>query len=81
MISPAQCRAARALLDWSQTTLAETARVGVATVRLFESGKTSPHNATLDVIIRTFELAGIEFISGDAPGVKLHATLTRKKKR
>jgi transcriptional regulator with XRE-family HTH domain len=81
MISPAQCRAARALLDWSQRLLAETARVGVVTVRQFESGLTTPRNATLDVIVRAFEAAGVEFTFGEAPGVKLHAAALAKKKK
>ena len=77
MISPAQCRAARALLNWSQTTLAQTAHVGVATVRLFESGSTAPHNATLDVIVRAFEAAGVEFTESE--GLRLRAPKARKK--
>ena len=37
MITPAQCRAARALLEWNQQELARKARVGVVTVHQFES--------------------------------------------
>jgi hypothetical protein len=36
MITAAQCRAARGLIDGTQQELADAARVGVATVRLFE---------------------------------------------
>lgn len=73
MITPAQCRAARALLDWSQQQLAEAARVGNATIRNFESGRSSPQNATLDVLRRAFETAGVIFIdeNGQGPGVRL----------
>jgi ribosome-binding protein aMBF1 (putative translation factor) len=38
-MTPDQCRAARALLDWRQDTLAERARAGVTTIRNFENGK------------------------------------------
>ena len=36
--SPAQCRAARGLLNWSQAELAERVRVQVEAVELFEGG-------------------------------------------
>ncbi|WP_188583412.1 helix-turn-helix domain-containing protein [Azorhizobium oxalatiphilum] len=73
MITPAQCRAARALLDWSQQQLADAARVGVVTVRQFEAGASQPRNSTLDVIERAFEGAGVLFIdqNGHGPGVRL----------
>jgi transcriptional regulator with XRE-family HTH domain len=71
MMSPAQCRAARGLLDWSQQQLAEVARVGVVTVRQFEGGGSTPRNATLDVLVRALESAGVEFMNGNAPGVRL----------
>lgn len=37
--SPAQTRAARALLDWTQERLAEAARLELETVALFEAGE------------------------------------------
>jgi hypothetical protein len=72
MITSAQCRAGRALVDWSQQQLADAARVGVVTVRQFEGGGT-PRNATLDVIQRALESAGVVFIAenGGGPGVRL----------
>ncbi len=78
MITPAQCRAARALIDWSQQELADAARVGVVTVRQFEGGGTQPRNATLDVIRRAFEEAGVFFVdeNGEGAGVRL-----RKRKK
>ncbi|MDH4990849.1 transcriptional regulator [Aquamicrobium lusatiense] len=69
MITPAQCRAARALLDWSQQRLAEQSKIGNATIRNFEGDKSTPQHATLDVLRRTFESAGIEFLNGT--GVRL----------
>jgi transcriptional regulator with XRE-family HTH domain len=73
MISPSQCRAARGLLDWTQQELADAARIGVATVRLFEGNGAEPRHATLAVVRRAFELAGVEFIdeNGGGPGVRL----------
>jgi predicted transcriptional regulator len=73
MIKPAQCRAARALLDWSQQELASHAAVGIVTVHQLEAGLSQPRHATLDVIRRALEAAGVEFIdeNGGGPGVRL----------
>lgn len=73
MISPRQCRAARALLDWSQQDLADRARVGIVTIRQLEAGAHEPRRATLDVVRRALEAAGIEFIdeNGGGAGVRL----------
>jgi ribosome-binding protein aMBF1 (putative translation factor) len=73
MMTPAQCRAVPALLDWSQQQLAVAAKIGSATNRNFEGGKSTPQNATLDVLQRALESAGVEFTNGDEPGVKLKA--------
>ena len=73
MITPAQCRAARALVDWSQQQLADAAKIGNATIRNFEGSKSEPQSATLDVMRRALEAAGVEFIAenGGGPGVRL----------
>jgi ribosome-binding protein aMBF1 (putative translation factor) len=73
MITPEQCRAARGLLAWSQVELAQKARVGVVTVHQLEAASSQPRRATLDVIRRAFEAAGVEFIDGNGggPGVRL----------
>jgi len=73
MITPAQCRAARALLDWSQSDLAERAGVTLATVQNFETGRHSPYQRTLDKLAATFAQAGVTFTNGDEPGVKLRS--------
>ena len=69
MITPEQCRAARGLLDWSQQRLADEAQVGIVTVRLLESGQNQPRRATLNVVRRTLEDAGVEFIDENGGGV------------
>src|SRR5215472_18879871 len=73
MITPEQCRSARGLLAWSQQELANKAGVGVVTVHQLEAGTSQPRRATLDVIRRAFESAGVEFIdeNGGGPGVRL----------
>jgi transcriptional regulator with XRE-family HTH domain len=66
---PEQCRAARALLDWSQSQLALAAGVGVSTVKLFEKGGRQPMRQNLEAMRRALEEAGVDFL-GDR-GVQL----------
>ena len=69
-----QCRAARALLKWSQTQLAESAGVALSTVADFEIDKREPRSDNLTAIRRALEDAGVEFIparSGKGVGVRL----------
>ena len=62
MVTPAQCRAARGLLNWKQQDLAHEAGIGIVTVRQLEAGASEPRRATLEVVRRAFESAGVEFI-------------------
>jgi transcriptional regulator with XRE-family HTH domain len=71
-MTPAQCRAARALLDWTQDELAEAAQIGVVTLRQFENRASQPRRAILAAIRRALEEAGVRFIDrGGGPGVRL----------
>ena len=81
MVTAAQCRAARGLLDWSQQYLADHAGLGIVTIRQIESGATEPRRATLTVLQQTFERAGVEFIdeNGGGPGVRLRRRQRLKK--
>ena len=74
MITPAQCRMARAGLGWSETQLAKATSVSLATVSRFETGKAQTQPATVEAIQRALEAAGAVFTegSGEGPGVKLH---------
>lgn len=78
--SPAQCRAARALLGWSQEQLSSASKVSKATLANFETGHRSPYQRTLDDIRRALEAAGVEFTNGGEPGVKLKAKKGRAKR-
>jgi DNA-binding XRE family transcriptional regulator len=73
LMTPAQCRAARGLLSWTQDDLARAAAVGIVTVRQFEADKGSPRRSTLSVIQQAFESAGVEFIpeNGGGAGVRV----------
>ncbi|WP_431860494.1 helix-turn-helix domain-containing protein [Azospirillum sp.] len=70
---PAQCRAARGLLNWTQKDLASRSGVSTVTIRNFENERSTPQPATLTVLRQTLEAAGIEFIprNGGGPGLRL----------
>lgn len=64
-IFPEHCRAARALLDWSQEKLAEASGVGKTTIIHFEGRTRKPRATTLQTLHATLEAAGIVFIDDD----------------
>lgn len=72
-ISADQCRAARALINWSRDELSLSAKVAKRTIVDFERGARSPQQSTLTVIRTALEAAGVIFIdqNGEGPGVRL----------
>lgn len=62
MIDAAQMRAARALLNWKQTTLAEMSGVSLAGIKNIESGASDPSPRTMQAILKAFEEAGVFFL-------------------
>ena len=71
LLSPAQCRAARAWLNWTQAQLAERSSVGRSALKDFEKGarrRTLP--AIRAQLQRAFEEVGVEFPSDDSIRVK-----------
>jgi transcriptional regulator with XRE-family HTH domain len=62
IILPEQCRAARALMDWSQQELAKRATVARKTIADFELGQVRPYPRTLRDVVAAFEVAGIAFL-------------------
>jgi transcriptional regulator with XRE-family HTH domain len=74
MLTPAQLRAARALLGWSREDLAEKSGVGSNTTKDFEINDSNPKLRTVQKWIRTLEAAGVTFLDEtdtDGPGVRL----------
>jgi transcriptional regulator with XRE-family HTH domain len=71
VISPAQCRAARALLDWSQQQLSDASKVATKTIVDFEQGNRVPYERTLRDLQSAFEAAGVTFTNGDTVGLRL----------
>jgi transcriptional regulator with XRE-family HTH domain len=72
-MNPAQCRAARGLLRWTQPDLAKASGVSDVTVRKFENEQATPQRASLQVMRQAIEAAGVEFIAenGGGAGVRL----------
>jgi transcriptional regulator with XRE-family HTH domain len=73
MITKEQSRAARGLIDWSQSYLAQKANLGESTIRDFEKGRRVPSINNLAAIRTALEAAGVEFIAenGGGAGVRL----------
>lgn len=67
-MSPEQVRAARNWLAWTQVELAEKAKVGLSTIKDYESGKRTPIANNLEAIQRALEVGGISFGSDSIKG-------------
>ena len=68
-----QCRAARALINMSQTELAKAAGLGLSTVVDLERRRRVVSDETIATIQAALEAAGVQFISenGGGAGVRL----------
>lgn len=75
LITTSQIRAARALVRWSATDLANKSGIGISTIKRLEvmSGVPAINISTMVAIQAALESAGIEFIGSpdDRPGVRL----------
>lgn len=66
MITARQSRAARALLGWTQETLADQARVSLTALKRLESPSgLEVYETTRDDVRRAFERGGIVFLNSD----------------
>lgn len=62
MITPAQIRAARALLGWKQTDLAVASGVSEMSIKNIERGITDARASTLGAIQQAFAESGVVFL-------------------
>ena len=74
-VTPAQCRAARALLRWTIQDLSRAAEVAQDTIARYEAGSQPDRTyrkRTLRALQEALEQAGVEFLgNGTGPGVRL----------
>jgi hypothetical protein len=71
---------ARAALQIGIREVGELSQVAPSTISRFEAGEELKPR-TLVAIRQAFEKQGIEFLDGDAPGIRLHQRPTRMKKK
>lgn len=76
-LTAAQCRAARALIGWSQDQLSKESKVAKATIANFETGNRTPYDRTLVDIQAALQNNGVVFLSSGelvsgGEGVRLH---------
>lgn len=66
MITARQSRAARALLGWTQETLADRAQVSLTALKRLESSNTlMVYESTRDQVRRAFEANGVVLLNSD----------------
>lgn len=61
ILTPKLAKAARALLDWQQSDLAEAAGVSLSAVKLYENGGEKTRKGTISALQAALEENGIEF--------------------
>jgi transcriptional regulator with XRE-family HTH domain len=61
VISPAQCKAGRDLLGWTQQDLKEYSGIGINTIATFEKGSRSFTIKTMEKLVDAFYQHGIRF--------------------
>lgn len=73
IMTPAQCRASRALVELNQPRLAELAGLGLSTVVDFERGRRAVSETAVAAMRTALEAVGVVFIAenGEGPGVRL----------
>lgn len=79
MITAEQCRAGRALIDWSQVELSERSRIAKKTIADFERGHRAYHPKTSHAVKVALESHGVIFIpeNGGGVGVRLRKAMPR----
>jgi transcriptional regulator with XRE-family HTH domain len=72
-ISPGQCRAARALIGWTQPKLVEASGLGLSTIVDFEKERREVSESAVNAIANALVAGGVIFVAenGEGPGVRL----------
>jgi transcriptional regulator with XRE-family HTH domain len=66
MITSEQCRAGRAVLNWSQSDLAKESGVSLRSIQEFEANQRNPNPTTLQGLLAALERNGIELSQNGA---------------
>jgi transcriptional regulator with XRE-family HTH domain len=80
-MTPAQCRAARALLDITQSELADAARLGLSTVVDFEKERRQVSEDAIRAMQNALEHSGIKFSSETGVGEGVFLRKSRPSRR
>src|ERR1700722_16512211 len=70
MITAAQLRAARGLLDWTRADLAKAANISPETVKNIEHGTFRPQENTADAIVKAFGSYDVVFTDNEGVQIK-----------
>lgn len=84
MMTGAQCRAARALVEWPRAHVAKLSGVDVDVLADFEAGRGDPGEQAVERLRRTLEEGGAVFIADNAEnggGVGVRLKFSRKQVR
>jgi transcriptional regulator with XRE-family HTH domain len=65
-ITPAQIKAARGILDWTQVELARRSNVPNSVITLFETRRRLPAREVLADLKKTSESFGVRFVEGES---------------
>ncbi len=77
LVCIAQLRAARGLLGWSKSKLAEAAGLPLRSVKQYEAEDDVRHvpQMAVEAMRKALEAAGVEFLNGGQPGVRLRGVI------
>src|SRR5882757_9483274 len=76
MITAAQLRAARGLLDWTRADLAKAANISPETVKNIEHGTFKPQENTAEAIVQAFAVHSVKFTDNEGVQI-LHDTVLK----
>jgi transcriptional regulator with XRE-family HTH domain len=79
-LMPAQCRAARSLLNMTQSRLADAAGLGLSTVVDFERERRLVSADAIKAIRQALEKSGAEFIEENGGGLGVRFRKVRKRR-
>ena len=81
IIAAAQCRAARALLEWTEVQLADAASADIEVIKHLEARFRRPSTADQRQIRKALEDGGVVFIGENGGGVGARLKFNRKEVR